>query len=161
MLGFKFHISPTRRRLLSVSRENVLQNVVALLGLGGKVGYIESNVQHRRKCWYLIFRREQCPAIIGNKLQCPCNYWLLEQALDFIADAYWTLIGINKSTEWSTMPACPSLMYLFNRGNTEGTNSSKCLCLIFVYVLFYVNLCRDWFCGFWRICGLMTCVQSK
>ena len=35
-----------------------------------------------------------------------------------------------------------------NRGNTEGTNSSKILCSMFVYVLFYVNLCRGlilWF----------------
>ena len=48
-----------------------------------------------------------------------------------------------------------------NRGDTEGTNSSKSLCLMFAYVLFYVNLCQDRFCGFWIICGLMTCVQSK
>ena len=41
--------------------------------------------------------------------------------------------GIDKSTEWSTIPACPSLMCFFflNRGNTEGTNSSKILCLMF------------------------------
>ena len=51
--------------------------------------------------------------------------------------------GIDKSTEWSTIPACPSLMCFFNRGDTEGTNSSKILCLLFVYVLFYVNLCQD------------------
>ena len=51
--------------------------------------------------------------------------------------------GIDKSTEWSTIPACPSLMCFFNRGDTEGTNSSKVLCLTFVYVLFYVNLCHD------------------
>ena len=51
--------------------------------------------------------------------------------------------GVDKSTEWSTIPACPSLMCFFNRGDTEGTNSSKILCLIFVYVLFYANLCRD------------------
>ena len=31
----------------------------------------------------------------------------------------------------------------FNRGDTEGTNPSKILCLMFVYVLFYVNLCQD------------------
>ena len=41
--------------------------------------------------------------------------------------------GIDKSTEWSTIPACPSLMCFFNRGDTEGTNSSKisfqCLCM--------------------------------
>ena len=28
------------------------------------------------------------------------------------------------------------------RGDTEGTNSSNSLCLMFVYVLFYVNLCK-------------------
>ena len=43
----------------------------------------------------------------------------------------------------STIPACPSLMCFFNRGDTEGTNSSKVFCLMFVYVLFYVNLCHD------------------
>ena len=48
--------------------------------------------------------------------------------------------GIDKSTEWSTIPACPSLMCFFNR---EGTNSSKILCPMFVYGLFYVNLCHD------------------
>ena len=55
--------------------------------------------------------------------------------------------GIDKSTEWSKIPACPSLMcffaFFFKRGNTEGTNFSKMLCLTFVYVLFYVNLCQD------------------
>ena len=51
--------------------------------------------------------------------------------------------GIDKSTEWSTIPACLSLMCFFNRGDTEGTNSSKILCPMFVYVLFYVNLCHD------------------
>ena len=43
---------------------------------------------------------------------------------------------IDKSKEWSTIPACPSLVCFFNRGDTEGTNSSKILCLMFVYVLF-------------------------
>ena len=32
-------------------------------------------------------------------------------------------------------------MCFFNRGDTEGTNSSKTLCSMFVCVLFYVNLC--------------------
>ena len=49
--------------------------------------------------------------------------------------------GIDKSAEWSTIPACPSLICFFNSGNTEGTNSSKILCSMFAYVLFYVNLC--------------------
>ena len=51
-------------------------------------------------------------------------------------------------TEWSIIPACPSLMCFFNRGDTEGPNSSKILYSMFVYVLFYVNLCTgliSWF----------------
>ena len=46
--------------------------------------------------------------------------------------------------EWSTILACPSPM-CFNRGDTEGTNSSKILWCVVVYI----------------ICGLMTCAQSK
>ena len=42
--------------------------------------------------------------------------------------------GIDKSMEWSTIPACPGFMCFFNTDNTEGTNSSKILFLIFVYV---------------------------
>ena len=34
-----------------------------------------------------------------------------------------------------------ALCAFFNRGDTEGTNSAKILCSMFVYVLFYVNLC--------------------
>ena len=37
----------------------------------------------------------------------------------------------------------PSLICFFNRGNNEGTNSSKILRLTFVYVLLYVNLRQD------------------
>ena len=36
----------------------------------------------------------------------------------------------------------------FNRDGIEGTNSSNILCMVFVYVLFYVNLCTGlifWF----------------
>ena len=34
-----------------------------------------------------------------------------------------------------------AFFFFFNSGDTEGTNSSKMLCLMFVYVLIYVNLC--------------------
>ena len=37
---------------------------------------------------------------------------------------------------------------LLNRGDTEGINSSKMLCSMFVYALFHVNLCTGlilWF----------------
>ena len=59
-----------------------------------------------------------------------------------------------------------ALCVFFNRGDTEGTNSWKFLCSMFVYVLFYVNLCKKkkeerlilWFLN---NLGLMTCVQSK
>ena len=43
--------------------------------------------------------------------------------------------GIDKSTEWSMIPACPSRMCFFSRGDTKGTNFSKILCSMFVYVL--------------------------
>ena len=39
-------------------------------------------------------------------------------------------------------------MCFLNKGGTEGTNSSKILCSMFVYVLFYVKLCTGlilWF----------------
>ena len=50
---------------------------------------------------------------------------------------------------WMLLPVscCFATSWLFfNRGDTEGTNFLKILCLMFVYVLFYVNLCHDWFC---------------
>ena len=59
--------------------------------------------------------------------------------------------GIDKSTEWSTIPACPSLICFFNRVDTEGTNSLKILCSMFVYVLFYVYLCT----------GLILCILNN
>ena len=56
--------------------------------------------------------------------------------------------GIDKSTEWTTIPACPSFVCFFNRVGAEGINFSKILCSMFVHVLFYVNLCTGlilWF----------------
>ena len=41
--------------------------------------------------------------------------------------------GIDKSTEWSPIPACPSLVCLFNRGVTEGTNCSNFVFDVCVY----------------------------
>ena len=63
----------------------------------------------------------------------------------FVHSYFYTFLksGIDKSMEWSTIPACPSLMFFFNRGDTEGTKSSKILCSMFVYVLFDVNLYPD------------------
>ena len=72
-------------------------------------------------------------------------YNILEFFIASVHSFFYTLnkkSGIDKSTEWSTIPACPSLMCFFNRGDTEGTNPSKILCPMFVYVLFYVNLCH-------------------
>ena len=72
-------------------------------------------------------------------------YNILEFFIASVHSFFYTFFksGIDTSTEWSTIPVCPSLMCFFNRGDTEGTNSSKILCLMFVYVLFYVNLCHD------------------
>ena len=62
---------------------------------------------------------------------------------------YYYYYCIDKSTEWFTIPACPSLMCFFfflNRGNTKGTNSSKLLCLMFVSVLLkFVSGLIFWF----------------
>ena len=46
--------------------------------------------------------------------------------------------GIDKSTEWTTIPACPSLMCFFNRVIPKGLILRKCCvrCLR----MFYVNL---------------------
>ena len=69
------------------------------------------------------------------------TFFLLLLAIPFL---YFLKSGIDKSMEWSTIPACPSLMcFFFNRDDTEGTNSLKILCSMFVYVLFYVSLCQD------------------
>ena len=51
------------------------------------------------------------------------------------------LVQINYM-EWSMIPACPSLMHSFNRGNIEGTS----MCLLFVYVSLVIHLHRDWSC---------------
>ena len=76
-----------------------------------------------------------------------CIYVILF-LLIFIASVHFFLIlffksGIDTSTEWSTIPACPRLMCFFNRGITKETNSLKILCLMFVYFLFYVGLFQD------------------
>ena len=57
-------------------------------------------------------------------------------------------IGIDKSTEWSTIPACPCLMCFANRCDTERTNSSKILCLMYVHVFCkFVSGLILWFMG--------------
>ena len=91
-------------------------------------------------------------------------------------DSFFKKSDIDKLTEWSMIPACPSLICFFNRSNTEGTNFSKKMCLMFVCVFFLCvcvcvggcsgfffggRLCQDGICGFGIICGLMTWVQSK
>ena len=44
---------------------------------------------------------------------------------------------MNKLTEWSMIPACPSLMCFFLTGVVpKGLILQKKLCLMFVYVLF-------------------------
>ena len=88
--------------------------------------------------WYLLL----CLYIKKN--------YLLLLSIPFFLFFFYTFLnsGIDKSTEWSTIAACPSLMCFYNRGDTEGTKSSKLLCSMFVYVLFYVHLCTGlilWF----------------
>ena len=63
-------------------------------------------------------------------IMCLCNIFFSFFKLFFF------LVWINP-TEWSTIPACPSLMCSFNRGNTEGTNSLEKMCLLFVYTCMF------------------------
>ena len=51
-----------------------------------------------------------------------------------------------------TLALCAFFPFFSNRGNAEGTNCSKLLCLMFVYLLLYVGLCQDWFCSLGIIC---------
>ena len=51
--------------------------------------------------------------------------------------------GIDKSTEWSTIPACPSLMCFLTGAIPKGLLLRKICVQRFMYVLFYVNLCQD------------------
>ena len=55
--------------------------------------------------------------------------------------------GIDKSMEWSRIPACSSLKCFLTGAIPEGLILRKIFCLTFVYVFFYVNLCQD-FVGF-------------
>ena len=65
-----------------------------------------------------------------------CFKYFIASVHSFLSFFFFFESGIDKSTEWSTIPVCPSVMWFFNRGDTEGTYSSKILCLIFVYYLF-------------------------
>ena len=68
----------------------------------------------------------------------------------FVSDVFWR-VGVflvelfvefdllNENVILCVLAVCA----FFNRGDTEWTNSSKILCSMFVYVLFYVNLCQD------------------
>ena len=76
------------------------------------------------------------------------NFFFFLRSCPFLFLNIFLKAGIDESTEWSTIPACPSLMCFFNMGETDGTDSSKILCSMFVYVLFYVYLCTGlilWF----------------
>ena len=53
------------------------------------------------------------------------------------------LVSINRRNGPRYQRILVLCAFFFNRGDTEGTNSSKILCSMFVYVLFYVNLWHD------------------
>ena len=86
--------------------------------------------------WYLLF------AVMHLYIYVYIFFIASVHSFFFIYFFFFFKDGIYKSTDWSTIPPCPtSLTCFFNRGDTEVTNSSKILCLMFVYVLFNVNLC--------------------
>ena len=71
------------------------------------------------------------------------NYFSIAIASDHSFFILFFKSDIDNSTEWSMIPACPSLTCFFKRGSSKGTNSSKILCLMVVSFLFYVGLCQD------------------
>ena len=44
------------------------------------------------------------------------------------------------------IPACPSLMCSFKRGDIEGTNSSKNLSDVCVCMFYVCEMIANWFC---------------
>ena len=90
-----------------------------------------------------------CPEFDNSMNCCDNEFVVTSYSVSFSIDTVHSFFilflksGINKSTEWSMIPACPSPRCFFNRDNTEGTDSLKILCLIFTFVLFYINLCQD------------------
>ena len=71
----------------------------------------------------------------GTGIWCYAFFFLIASVHSFF---YYLKSGIDKSTEWSTIPAYPILMFFFNRGDTKETNFSKILCSIFVYVFCFM-----------------------
>ena len=93
--------------------------------------YISSDVfrvYYMHKVFAMVFAVMHLYNISFYKKYCFCPF------------LFYTVFG--KRTEWSTIPSCPSFMYFFNRGNTEGMNALKIWCLVFV-CMFCVNLCQD------------------
>ena len=66
------------------------------------------------------------------------NFFLLLLSIPFFNILFKNLVLINRRIG-PRYQRVLALCAFFNRGDTEGTNSSKILCSMFVYVLFYVN----------------------
>ena len=70
------------------------------------------------------------------------EFFLLLLSIPFFKYFFLNLVLLNRRNG-PRYQRVLALCAFFNRGDTEGTNSSKILCPMFVYVLFYVNLCHD------------------
>ena len=77
--------------------------------------------------WYL----SSCIYILIYHINCFCP---------FLSTLFLNLIWINYP-EWSTIPACPSLMCSFDRGDNYWRDSLvENVCLMFVYICFVLCL---------------------
>ena len=121
------------------------------IGLAARRSKLVSGMWHAAIWhWYLLL----CIYIIFPN-------FLLLLSIPFLS-FFKNLVLINRRNgPWYQRVLTLCAFFFFNRGNTEQTNSLKILCSMFVYVLFYVNLCLGWLCHFLRICRLVTCVHSK
>ena len=69
--------------------------------------------------------------------------FLLLLSIPFLYFFFLNLASINRRNGPRYQRVLAYVLFFFNRGGTEGTNSSKILCPMFLYVLFHVNLCHD------------------
>ena len=74
-------------------------------------------------------------------------YNILEFFHCFCPFLFYTFLksGFDKSMVWSTIPACPSFMCFFNRGETEGTNSLDKFCSCMFCLCKFVSGLILWF----------------
>ena len=129
-----FLLSPVTLSVLSSSFSCLLGHSPELFPENSSIFFIKR--QAFLHCSCLVARRSKLVSGMCNMLPYGtgiCCYAFIYYCKFLIASVHHLLknaffkSGIDKLMEWSMIPACPSLLCFFNRGNMEGTNSLKSL----------------------------------